>query len=207
MLENLTEIQIRNLKLDEVFSQVLYRLLPKKFGSDYSFLFLEDETGKKSLYERLEVTPEKPTLKEFEDELKLFKDELLEQARIKREKKERYDSLKNRIDKMEHVHYAHHLLFSDIPNSSLFFKEKILENENHQEAEQFLKMIEQKHVQVKKEIDSKIIDEKRRSEYPSIEEIVIALLEKDELKLSALRGKRRNIKNKYPREKRQNIKD
>ena len=93
---------------------------------------------------------------------------------------------------------AFHTLHPDRPNPAIFLKE-LLEKEPS-EAESDMSALEAKDAELFAEIEASKYIELRKAEYPSIEELVVALWEKDEAAIAELESKRQAVKAKYPKE-------
>ena len=141
--------------------------------------------------------PEDPTVsqKELDDEFIIYKTELLdaEYERI------RIQDLKDRIEALDEANYAHAVLHPEIPNAAVYRRKQILENPNHIEAEANLLEIEAQDIELKAAKDSVAYIEKRKAEYPTTEELIIAMWEGSQTEIDALEAKRQTIKTKYPK--------
>lgn len=129
---------------------------------------------------------------DLEAELEEYKAELIAEAM-------RIQDLKDRIDAMDEPRHAHAILRPEVPNAALFFKKMIIENSNHVEAEALLAELEAKDAELKAAKDASAYIALRKSEYPSIEELVVALFEEDQAAIDALKAQRAAVKLKYPK--------
>ena len=112
---------------------------------------------------------------------------------------ERKEDIANRLKALIDPNYAHASLRPNIPNAALFIKQKIKENEDHTEAELLLSELEQKDSELQAEIKAKEYIELRKKEYPSVEDLIVAMWEKDDVKIAELELQRQQVKAKYPK--------
>ena len=112
---------------------------------------------------------------------------------------ERKEDIANRLAALKDKNYAHAILRPNIPNAALFIKQKIEENEDHAEAELLLSELEAKDSELQAEIKAKEYIELRKKEYPSVEDLIVAMWEKDEVKIAELELQRQQVKAKYPK--------
>jgi hypothetical protein len=176
--------EINNLTFEECEKDVESRLLLKH---EFEYVVNEDD----------EEVPVIPTFTEAEllAEFELYKAELVfietERLRIK--------ALQDRIDLIKDISGAHMQLNPDIPNIKLFLKQNVLDNPNHSSAETLLSQYETKAQELENKRLAELYKEKRRNEYPSIQDLVVAMFENDVEKIIELEAARQVIKAKYPK--------
>lgn len=134
-----------------------------------------------------------PTQEEIDAEFIVYKSVLtaVENERL------RVQDIKDRISALSDSGHTHAILNSQLPNAALHFK-KIL-SWNKEVAEVEVSMYEAKDAELKVIRDEEQVLTDRKDEYPSIEEIVVALIEDDQEVLSAIKAKRAETKVKFPK--------
>jgi hypothetical protein len=136
-----------------------------------------------------------PSRLELEEELVSYSNEqvIIEIERI------RVQDLQDRIDNLSDANYSHAVLYPMIPNAALYRKVQILTNSNHEEAESNLVLLESKDAELKLVTEVQAIIDNRKAEYPTIEEIVVAIVEDDTVVLDEIKARRAAVKAKYPK--------
>lgn len=122
-------------------------------------------------------------------ENELSEEELAEIARVK--------DLIERFQAIKHPHAACAPL--EVANPAAYFRDMIKREGNKVLAEERLAQLEQNDNDFEAEIEKTRYIELRRAEYPSIEEIVEAIIEDDHERLTRIRAKREQIKKRYPK--------
>ena len=89
-------------------------------------------------------------------------------------------------------------MYPDVPNSALFFKD-LVEQVDHTDAEAKLVALEAKDVELKSARDAVAYIDKRKAEYPTTEELIVAMWEGDQVKINELEAARQAVKTKYPK--------
>jgi len=135
------------------------------------------------------------TQEDLEVEFEIYKSALttveVERLRIK--------DLKTRISVLNEANYAHMVLYPEIPNAALFRKEKILTNSDKDEAEDIMVALEEQDAVNFKELEDNAYKDSRKAEYPTIEEIVVAIIEDDTEVIEEIKTRRNAVKAKYPK--------
>lgn len=136
-----------------------------------------------------------PTQEDLEAEFLVYKAELIaaETERL------RVLDLNTRIEALDEANYAHQVMNPGIPNAALYRKNTILDNSDHAAAEANLVTLESKDTELKAAKDSVAYIDNRKSEYPSLEELIVAMFENDQTKITELETLRQAVKAKYPK--------
>lgn len=195
--------QIQNLTLNESFVEVLDGLIdfsqtPK---GERSYWFFENEG---SNYDRLELNKifTKPSLKEMEAEFEIYKSKLTAKEEVRLIEKTRQNDLKYRFKTLKDRDAglpAFYQIIKNTSNPAVYFTQSILKESNHSLAESRLKAIEDADKVLRAASDAIAYIAKRKAEYPSIEELIVALWEGDQNKINELEATRQVVKAKYPK--------
>lgn len=134
------------------------------------------------------------TGEELDAELIIYKAELhtAETERL------RVLDLKDRILSLNDLGHAHSQLHPSIPNAKLHVKQTIIEADPAT-AETLMQILEAKDASLHAAINAVAYINQRKSEYPSIEELVVSLFEEDVEEQTRLEALRQAIKLKYPK--------
>ena len=161
-------------------------ILENRLRNKHEYVYSTDEDGND-----IPVDPVF-TEEEIDDEFILYKTELIaeETERL------RVENLKMRIGALNDISHIHSELYPNIPNAALYMREVIVENSNHAEAEANLAQYEAKSIELKAAKDAIEYIEKRKAEYPSLEECIHAILDNN---LEEIQTRRAAVKAKYPK--------
>lgn len=104
----------------------------------------------------------------------------------------------DRFEALDDKNSAFYGLYPDTPNSALFIKE-LSEQADHVDAEAKIAELEAKDTANKATKDATAYIDKRKAEYPKIEELIVALWEGDQTKIDELEDARQAVKALYPK--------
>lgn len=169
--------EINDLTVEDVFETLTSRVKSNNY----------DIENPENVYE--------PSQEELEEEFVIYGNELfvVEIERL------RVQDLKDRVEVLHDANYSHIVLYPEVCNAALYRKVHIYTNINHEEAESNLVLIEAKDAELKLVSDVQKILDDRKAEYPSIEEIVVAIIEDDIAVLDDIKARRIATKIKFPK--------
>lgn len=186
--------KINELTLDDVVIEIVYRLLQ---GEDF-VLTLPDEAEQTRYIDYVVSGADKPSLEEAQAEFLIYKQELIDEENARLAEVARMKDIEDRLTAMSDTRAAFYSLYPETPNSALWIKQNILDADAVT-AEANLVALENADSEQKAQRDAVAYVEKRKAEYPSIEELIVAMWEGDQTKIDELEAVRQAIKTKYPK--------
>jgi hypothetical protein len=110
----------------------------------------------------------------------------------------RQKDLEDRFMALESIHMAFYAIHPDTPNYTGWL-EDLKVQADHADAEAKMVALEAKDVELAPILEADRIEVKRKREYPSIEELVVAMWENNPAVKAELESKRQSVKTKYPK--------
>lgn len=189
----MTIAEINALTLEDVAIQVISRLLK---GQTYNISIDDTITN---LFDQVIITgATKPTRTEADAEFLIYKQELLDAENARLAEVARMQDIRNRLAALSNQNDAHFAMNPNIPNAALWVKENILEAAPAT-AEANLAALEAADAAEKAKKDAVAYMALRKAEYPSIEELIVAMWENNTAEINRLETIRQQIKAKYPK--------
>lgn len=184
--------QINALTLENVPVDVIARLLTGEYTIEV------DEAIENGFDRILVIDAVKPTREEAEAEFLIYKQELLDEENARLAEVARMADINSRLDALTDSRAAHYSINPDVPNAAAWIRDNILKADAVT-AEANLAALESADAEQKAQRDAVAYVEKRKAEYPSIEELIVAMWEGDQTKIDELEAVRQAIKTKYPK--------
>lgn len=139
------------------------------------------------------------TQEELDAEFILYKQELLEKEQSRLDEIARVKDIKIRLDSLDNLRDTHYSLNPTISNMKIFVKDSIMNNKDKVEAETILSAFEAEDSRLQSLRAHDVAIENRKEKYPTIEELVVAIIEEDSVELQRLKDLRNAIKLEFPK--------
>lgn len=200
----MTLSEITAITLESHFFAVLSRLIDLTLTPEGEAAYeIAEQIADESMYDRttLNVAFTKPLLSDMEAELVIFKQELTDTENARLAEKARLDDLDSRFnaigDRDGGFPSFHKLALGS--NPAAYYRDSIKAESDPVVAESRMAAIEAQEVLEIAEMNATKYIEDRKKEYPTTDELIVALWEGDQSVIDALETKRQATKTKYPK--------